>query len=77
MRIVNFDEAAQGPGGGRGIMDFGGDDIDAGAASAPGPLPMSMSEIVAAVAVPRLCSMTQHRSRPTGTALDHTSDALS
>ena len=33
MRIVNFDEAAQGPGGGRGIMDFGGDDIDAGAHS--------------------------------------------
>ena len=33
MRIVNFDEATQGPGGGRGIMDFGGDDIDAGAPS--------------------------------------------
>ena len=31
MRIVNFDEATQGPTGGRGIMDFAGDDIDAGA----------------------------------------------
>jgi hypothetical protein len=34
MRIVNFDEATQGPTGGRGIMDFAGDDIDAGARSA-------------------------------------------
>jgi len=37
MRIVNFDEAAQGPGGGRGIMDFAADDIDAGAAPATRP----------------------------------------
>ena len=38
MRIVNFDEAAQGPGGGRGIMDFAADDIDAGAKSLSWPL---------------------------------------
>ena len=43
MRIVNFDEAAQGPGGGRGIMDFAADDIDAGAA--PGTQPLGRSHV--------------------------------